>query len=82
MDLSFLNKFGIAPERRGALILSEGGDAKRSRLPEKPQPDPPIVLMAARLLWDKGMVDLAKAAKSIDLIFEGQVCRYRIVKKF
>lgn len=57
----FTGKKLVAPER-ATLIRGSGVDVRRF-VPSPTPPGVPIVLLAARLLWDKGVGDLVQAAR-------------------
>jgi len=71
----FISKGLVTPER-AVLIRSSGVDILRF----KPSPEMngiPIILMASRLIWDKGVGELVKAAQLLK--GEGDKCRVVLV---
>jgi len=63
-DLSDLVKMGIVKRDQAFLIRGSGVDCSRFRLAPEPA-GPPIVLLAARMLWDKGVERFVEAARLI-----------------
>jgi len=66
-DRAHLVSLGIVSERDTTLIPGTGVDLTQYK-PSSHQtrrPGPPVVIMAARLLWDKGVAEYVAAAKAI-----------------
>lgn len=62
-DLALFVEKGLVRRERAEVIPGSGVDPERFRpAPEPPQP-PITVLLAARMLWDKGVGDLVEAAR-------------------
>ncbi len=64
MDRDYFIRHGLIPQGRTALVESVGVDPERFH----PSPEPagkPVVLMAARMLWDKGAGVLVEAARRL-----------------
>jgi len=57
----FVNK-GLVPSSRTTVICGSGVDVDRF-VPHPEPPGPVTILMASRMLWDKGVGDLAEAAR-------------------
>jgi glycosyltransferase involved in cell wall biosynthesis len=63
-DRNYLLVRGIVPGDRTVLIKGSGVDL--SLFTPEPEPDgPPVVLMAARLLWEKGVGEFVTAARAL-----------------
>jgi glycosyltransferase involved in cell wall biosynthesis len=63
-DRDWLIARGIVPGDRAVLIRGSGVDL--SLFTPQPEPDgPPVVLMASRLLWDKGVGEFVAAARAL-----------------
>ncbi len=60
-DLAAFIRSGLLPEKRAALIRGSGVDLERFR--ETPPPSNPVVMLAARMLWDKGVAEFVAAAR-------------------
>ncbi len=63
-DRDYFLSHGLAHPARMALIPSSGVDLTRF----SPRPEPegrPVVMLAARLLWDKGVAEFVQAAESL-----------------
>lgn len=67
---------GIVPSRRTAIIRGSGVNLDQFTPAAEP-PGMPIVLLASRLLWDKGVKELVQAGKL--LREEGILCRIVLV---
>jgi glycosyltransferase involved in cell wall biosynthesis len=70
---SFL-KAGVATPEQSVLIRGSGVDIEKFRPSPEPA-GPPVVLMASRMLWDKGIAELIEAAR----VLRGRGRAYRIV---
>lgn len=63
-DRALFLERGLVPERRTVLIRGSGVDL--SRYTATPEPDGiPTVLLASRLIWDKGIGDLVEAGRRL-----------------
>lgn len=63
-DRNYLLVSGIVPGDRAVLIKGSGVDL--SLFTPEPEPDgPPVVLMASRLLWEKGVGEFVTAARAL-----------------
>jgi len=60
---SFLELGVVAPDRM-SLIAGSGVDLERFRLAPEPE-GPPVVVLAARMLWDKGIGELIEAGRCV-----------------
>lgn len=61
-DMERFVQGGLAPGERTVLIKGSGVDTEA--FAPSPEPDgPPIVVLAARMLWDKGVGELVEAAR-------------------
>ncbi len=75
-DRDLLVSRGLVPAEQTALIRGSGVDLARFRV--MPEPDGvPIVLLPARMLWDKGVGEFVDAARQ--LCTEGIVARFVLV---
>ena len=75
-DLALLQSSGALTTGQAALIRGAGVDLRQFH----PTPEPhgtPIVLLAARLLWDKGVFEFVEAGRALHL--EGVSARFVIV---
>jgi len=63
-DRSLFVRHSIVSEARSVVIRGAGVDVERFRPSEEPA-GVPIVLLASRLLWDKGVGDLVEAARRL-----------------
>ncbi len=63
-DRELFLRTGLAPAERTALIRGSGVDVARFTPSEEP-PGPPVVLLAARMLWDKGIAELVEAGREL-----------------
>jgi glycosyltransferase involved in cell wall biosynthesis len=72
-DLSRFVEHGLIAPARASLIRGSGVDCDEFQ-PGPPPPDPPIVLLASRLLWDKGVGDFVEAARILRAA--GHVARF------
>ena len=61
-DRSLFFRLNLASPERSVVILGEGVDTQKFS-PGRDKETPPVVLMASRLLWDKGVADLVDAAR-------------------
>jgi glycosyltransferase involved in cell wall biosynthesis len=66
-DLSHLIDLGIISDQHTTMIPGTGIDIHRFTASEreKNSQDPPIVILVARLLWDKGLAEFVAAARQI-----------------
>jgi glycosyltransferase involved in cell wall biosynthesis len=63
-DLAFFKTLGVTDSSNLRLIPGSGVDCARFRPPATDQPnDPPRVVLAARMLWDKGIREFVEAAR-------------------
>jgi glycosyltransferase involved in cell wall biosynthesis len=69
-DLSDLVRMGVVRQERTALIRGSGVDCSRFQAAPEPK-GPPIVMLASRMLWDKGVEDFVKAARIVRARDEG-----------
>lgn len=63
-DRSLFLELGLAAEQQSALIEGSGVDTDHFRPLDEPQGEP-LVVLPARLLWDKGVAEFVAAAKSL-----------------
>ena len=63
-DRETLFAAGIVPARRTSLVPGSGVELARFS-PEPEAPGPPVVVLAARMLWDKGVGEFVEAARSL-----------------
>jgi glycosyltransferase involved in cell wall biosynthesis len=63
-DLEMFMSYGLAKSDQSVLIRSSGVDIERFT-PSPASSDIPIILMAARLIWDKGVREFVEAAKHL-----------------
>ena len=63
-DLALLESSGALIEGQAALIRGAGVDLGQFH-PSPEPPGPPIVLLAARLLWDKGVFEFVEAGRAL-----------------
>jgi glycosyltransferase involved in cell wall biosynthesis len=77
-DINLFLGAGLAPQARIRLIPGSGVDIARFRPPTEPRPPgkPPLVLVASRLLWDKGLREFVEAARA--LTAEGRNVRFAL----
>lgn len=61
-DRELFLQLGLASPENSVVILGEGVDTEKFS-PEETKETPPVVLLASRLLWDKGVGDFVEAAK-------------------
>ena len=61
-DLDVLIEEGIASSDRVRIIVGSGVDTNRF-MPVRPPAGPPIVMLAGRMLWDKGVAEFVDAAR-------------------
>jgi len=77
-DQQLFVKRRIAPSRRTVVIRSSGVDLCRFSPTTEPTPiSAPIILLASRLLWDKGVGELVEATKRLKRM--NMACRTVIV---
>lgn len=77
-DMDELIDAGLARREAARLIRGSGVDTERFRPREGAAPDgPPVVTLAARMLWDKGVGEFAAAARI--LAERGVAARLRLV---
>ena len=62
-DQNTLKKTGIINNERVALIRGSGVDSEKFCLVDKKTIGSPIIILAARMLWDKGVGEFVEAAK-------------------
>lgn len=75
-DRNYFVNTGLCDEQEAVVILGAGVNTEIYKPVAEPVTDTPIILFAARLLWDKGLGDLVEAAKRMrrqDLNFSIQV---------
>lgn len=63
-DVAMMCREGIVGERRIALIRGSGVDTDQFQARPEP-PGPPVVMLASRLLWDKGVGEFVEAASLV-----------------
>jgi glycosyltransferase involved in cell wall biosynthesis len=75
-DMALFRKAGVVRDERVRLIKGSGVDCRRFTPPEAPrQAGAPLrVLLAARLLWDKGLAEFVEAARLLKA--EGRKIRF------
>jgi glycosyltransferase involved in cell wall biosynthesis len=64
-DQKTLEDAGITNQQRSVLIKGSGVDTHRFNIENSDQPSVPIVVLAARMLWDKGVGEFVKAAEIV-----------------
>jgi len=64
-DMELFNGEGWIPEERSELIVSPGVDCNRYRPEDRSEPERPVVLLATRLLWQKGVREFVDAARIV-----------------
>ena len=66
-DMNLFLRAGLAPKEQIRLIPGSGVDCARFRPPTEPRAEgePPLVLLAARMLWDKGVQEFVDAARAL-----------------
>ncbi len=63
-DRAYFIEHGLVDDARALLIESSGVDANVFKV--RPEPEGlPVIMMAARLLWDKGVEELVEAARRL-----------------
>jgi glycosyltransferase involved in cell wall biosynthesis len=75
-DLSIFVSHKLVSAERVVIIRGSGVDVSRF-LPAPEPPGPPIILLASRLLWDKGVGELVEAARCLKQA--GWSCRVVLV---
>jgi glycosyltransferase involved in cell wall biosynthesis len=63
VDLDAFVRSGLVPQERAALIRGSGVDLER--FTPRPPPENPVVLMASRMLWEKGVAEFVAAARIV-----------------
>jgi glycosyltransferase involved in cell wall biosynthesis len=76
-DRDYFADLGIVDPRRCRLIRGAGVDMDLFAPAEKEPPGPPLVVLAARLLWDKGVGEFAEAARGLRA--QGVQARFALV---
>lgn len=61
-DLELFLRAGVLPSEQAVFIKGSGVDTERF-FPSAEPPGLPLVLMASRMLWDKGVADFVEAAR-------------------
>lgn len=75
-DRELFVRQGLLPKRRGVLIKGSGVDM--THFVQSSEPDGlPLVILASRMLWDKGVGEFAEAAQKLRL--EGVAARFVLV---
>jgi len=75
-DLEAFVEAGILSDRQGVVVCRVGVDASVFRPCPEPPP-PPVVVLPARLLWDKGVAEFVAAARILRA--RGTVARFALV---
>ena len=75
-DLELLLSYDIAPQNHLLLISGSGVDIETFALSVEPA-GKPIVMLASRMLWDKGIAEFVEAARQINLL--SSVARFVLV---
>ncbi|BDV39761.1 glycosyl transferase family 1 [Methylocystis bryophila] len=77
-DINLFLGAGLASQERIRLIPGSGVDTERFKPPTQPRaPDePPYVLLASRMLWDKGIREFVEAARALKA--EGRNIRFAL----
>jgi glycosyltransferase involved in cell wall biosynthesis len=77
-DINLFLSAGLASPARLRLIPGSGVDAARFRPPTEPRApgEPPLVLVASRMLWDKGVREFVEAARALKA--EGRDVRFAL----
>lgn len=75
-DLDLLVRAGLVDRRRAVLIPGSGVDTARFA-PSPEPPGPPAAALVGRMLWDKGVGELAEAARLLQA--RGSPLRVRLV---
>lgn len=75
-DLVFFTRGGVVRRERAALIRGAGVDLQRFRWQRQEQ-DPPLVVLPARMLWDKGVREFCEAAAGLRK--SGVLARFALV---
>ena len=63
-DRNYLVAQGVVPPERARIIAGSGIDTERF-VPGAPVSGVPVVLLASRMLWDKGVADFVRAARLV-----------------
>jgi len=66
-DAAMLRSIGLADTSAVEIIRGSGVDLERFSPPQGPASAPPIVMLASRMLWDKGIGEFVEAAKRLRL---------------
>ncbi|MFW6206787.1 MAG: glycosyltransferase family 4 protein, partial [Gemmatimonadota bacterium] len=64
-DLAFFVERGWIPRERAVLIKGSGVDCDEFRYREQPSSPPVVIMLASRMLWDKGIGEFVEAARRI-----------------
>jgi glycosyltransferase involved in cell wall biosynthesis len=66
-DINLFLRAGLAPQEQIRLIPGSGVNCACFRPPTEPRAErePPLVLLAARMLWDKGVQEFVDAARAL-----------------
>ncbi|MGD0004313.1 MAG: glycosyltransferase family 4 protein [Anaerolineaceae bacterium] len=75
-DRALFFDLGLVAENQACLIPGSGVDTSRFVV-EPDQPEPALVVLAARMLWDKGVGEFVEAAKILKE--QGVVARFALV---
>jgi glycosyltransferase involved in cell wall biosynthesis len=67
---------GLVAESRAVLILGSGIDLEEYCLPDH-KADPPLVILASRMLWPKGVAEYVEAARLLKA--EGHAARFALI---
>ncbi|MBL4613894.1 MAG: glycosyltransferase family 4 protein [Magnetovibrio sp.] len=62
-DRAFLNNLGISTPEQTDLVPGSGLDLENFSETPEPTHEPPVAILVARMLWDKGIGELAQAAR-------------------
>ncbi|MCW5878489.1 MAG: glycosyltransferase family 4 protein [Anaerolineales bacterium] len=65
-DLDFFVNRGIIAESQAFLVPGSGVDMQSFQYAPEPMADVPVVLLPARLLWEKGVAEFVEAAKTLN----------------
>jgi glycosyltransferase involved in cell wall biosynthesis len=76
-DIALFKNAGLVDDSRVRLVMGSGVDCSRFKAGEGREVDEPLrVLLAARLLWDKGLAEYVAAGRQLKA--EGRVMRFLI----